>query len=400
VLGRQPEGIGGALAAARQRAAAHLERHSVWLHNSLRGAIGLGLSVLVANKTGVQHSFWVIFGTLSVLRSNALNTGQFIARGVAGTIIGFAAGAVLLAAIGTNTTLLWILLPVVVLFAGIAPAVISFTGGQAAFTIVLLILFNIIQPAGWRIGLIRIEDVLLGCAVSLAVGLLFWPRGAASALRKALADAYTGSAHYLDKAVEFGMLCCDSNGPTPSAPTEEAVQSAAASRRLDDAFRSFLAERGAKPVPLAEVMSLVTGAAALRLTGDAVLDLWRRGEHTAEGDRTEARSQLLETSNLIRDWYDGLAGSLADRNDVPAPLAQDAGANGRFVDAVRHDLVGRDGKATATAVRMIWTGDHLDAARRLQSILVEPARSTTDARALSPLAGIHPWHTARATPDQ
>ena len=37
-------------------------RHSVWLHNSVRGAVGLGLAVLVANKTGVQHSFWVIFG--------------------------------------------------------------------------------------------------------------------------------------------------------------------------------------------------------------------------------------------------------------------------------------------------------------------------------------------------
>jgi hypothetical protein len=28
-------------------------------------------------------------------------------------------------------------------------------------------------------------------------------------------------------------------------------------------------------------------------------------------------------------------------------------------------------------VRMIWTGDHLDAARRLQRIVVEPARDVT-----------------------
>ena len=34
-----------------------------------------------------------------------------------------------------------------------------------------------------------------------------------------------------------------------------------------------------------------------------------------------------------------------------------------------------DGKATATGVRMIWTGDHLDAVRRLQEMLVEPARA-------------------------
>ena len=155
---------------------------------------------------------------------------------------------------------------------------------------------------------------------------------------------------------------------TPSAPTEEAVQSAAASRRLDDAFRSFLAERGAKPVPLAEVTSLVTGAAALRLDRrrrprSVAARRARGGGRPQRGACGAAPDQPPHHGAGTTD----LAGSLADRNDVPAPLAQDVGANGRFVDAVRHDLVGRDGKATATAVRMIWTGDHLDAARRLQA---------------------------------
>jgi uncharacterized membrane protein YccC len=391
LLGRQPAGVGGPLAAAHERASAYFEPHSVWLQNSVRGAVALGLAVLIANKTGVQHSFWVIFGTLSVLRSNALNTGQFIARGILGTAIGFAIGAAILDVIGTNTTALWILLPFVVLAAGIAPAVISFTAGQASFTVTLLILFNLVQPAGWRLGIIRVEDVAIGFAVSLAVGLLFWPRGAAGALRKALAEAYADSAGYLDRAVDFGMRCCSSEGPTPAAPTEEATRAAAASRRLDDAFRSYLAERGAKPVPLAEVTSLVTGAAALRLTADAVLDLWQRDQHQPEGDREAARAVLLSTSGSIKHWYDDLAAGFARGGAVPPPLPPDEGTDGRFVEAIRHDLLGDDGKATATAVRMIWTGDHLDAARRMQTALVEPARATTDVRALGPLAGIHPW---------
>ena len=49
VLGRQPEGFVGFLAAAHQRAGSHAERNSLWLHNSLRGAAGLGLAVLVAD---------------------------------------------------------------------------------------------------------------------------------------------------------------------------------------------------------------------------------------------------------------------------------------------------------------------------------------------------------------
>jgi uncharacterized membrane protein YccC len=391
LLGHQPEGVGGALASARERAAAHFERHSVWLHNSVRGAVALGLAALVANLSGVQHSFWVILGALSVLRSNALNTGQFIVRGIVGTVIGFAIGAAVLAAIGSDTTLLWVLLPIAVLIAGIAPAVISFAGGQAAFTVTLLILFNIIQPAGWHIGLIRIEDVLLGSAVSLGVGLLFWPRGAAAALLTALADAYIDGARYLDGTVEFGMNCCDGLEPAPSAPADEAIQAAAASRRLDDAFRSYLAERGAKPVPLAEVTGLVNGATALRLTGDAVLDLWQRDEHNAQGDRSAARAELIQTSGRIRGWYEDLATSLAYRNEAPAALAHDDESDARFVDAVRHDLVDRDGNATATAVRMIWTGDHLDAARGMQGLLREPAQTAAEASTLSMFARMRPW---------
>ena len=45
---------------------------------------------------------------------------------------------------------------------------------------------------------------------------------------------------------------------------------------------------------------------------------------------------------------------------------------------------------------MIWTSDHLDAARRLQAALVEPVRAATDPKMHSPLAGIHPWRLARA----
>ncbi|MDX6255469.1 MAG: hypothetical protein QOJ11_1803 [Frankiales bacterium] len=379
-LGRQPHGLPGALSAATERATAHVERHSVWLHNSIRGAAALGLSVLVANETGVQHSFWVVLGTLSVLRSNALNTGQNVIRGLAGTVAGFIVGGLLLQAIGTNPTVLWALLPPAILFAGVAPTAISFAAGQAAFTVVLVILFNIIQPAGWRIGLLRVEDIALGCAVSLVVGLLFWPRGAAAAMRQALAEAYVDSADYLTRAVEFGMARCDFNGTPPVPPTAEALRAAGAARRLDDTFRNYLAERGSKPLPLAQVTTLVTGVAGVRLAADAVLDLWQRDDGVAVGDRRAAREELLKSADQLQGWYDGLAGSLLDQQALLDPLAHDKVADGRLVDAVRHDLQGEDGKATATAVRMIWTGDHLDAVRRLQQVIIGPAREASEVR--------------------
>jgi uncharacterized membrane protein YccC len=373
LLGRQPEGLAGTLSAASKRATAHMNRRSVWLHNSVRGAIGLGLAVYIADRTGVQHSFWVVLGTLSVLRSNALSTGQNALRALLGTVAGFILGAALLALIGTNTTLLWFLLPLAIFLAGVAPAAISFVAGQAAFTLMLVFLFNIIAPTGWRVGLYRLEDVALGCAVSLVVGALFWPRGAGAALRRALSDAYADSADYLARAVDFGMRCCGFSSTSPAAPTNDAARATAAVKRLDDALRGYLAERGAKTVPLVEVMRLVTGVVSLRLAADAILDLWQHDDGAAAGDRFAARHEVTVSSELVKQWYEDFAVSLAKGGEPREPLPDDKVADERLVAALRRDLRGEDRKMRATAVRMIWTGDHLDAVRRLQRFIVGPA---------------------------
>jgi uncharacterized membrane protein YccC len=381
LLGRQPEGLRGPLAAASERAGAHVGRNSVWLHNSLRGAAALALAVLVADLSGVQHAFWVVLGTLSVLRSNALSTGQNVVRALLGTTAGFLVGGALVTLIGTNATVLWVLLPIVVLIAGLAPATISFAAGQAGFTLTLLILFNILAPAGWKIGLVRIEDIAIGTAVSLVVGVLFWPRGAGAALGKALSEAYADSARYLAGAVAYGLGRCDAGAPAEPPPREAAIHAAAATRRLDDTFRGYLTERGAKPVPLAEVTGLVTGVAGVRLAADAVLELWE-GDGRSGGDRAAARRELQSSAALMTGWYERFAASLAGADSVPDPLPRDEVADGRLVQAVGRDLRDPDGRATATGVRVIWTGDHLDAVRRLQRMLVEPARAAVSEQAL------------------
>ena len=374
MLGRQPEGLPGSLSAAEARAAAHVQPHSVWLRNSIRAAAGLGLAVLVARLTGVQHSFWVVLGALSVLRSNALSTGQDSLRALAGTVVGLVIGAGILQGIGTNETALWILLPFAVLLAGVAPAVISFAAGQAAFTLTLVILFNLIKPAGWQVGLLRLEDIALGCAVSIVVGLLFWPRGASAVLRQALADAYAGSSAYLAGAVEFGILGCTSRGARPRMPAEQASKADAADRRLDDAFRAYLVEHGQKPVPLADVTRLVTGATGVRLAAGAVLDLWRGDPGEADTDRSAARGEILQSLRRVTAWYDDLAASLIDGQQPHDPLAYDQAADGRLIEAVRSDLDSGVSEAAATAVRIVWTGDHLDATRRLQETIAPAAQ--------------------------
>ena len=59
-------------------------------------------------------------------------------------MVGIVVGGLLVTLVGTNQAVLWALLPVSILVAGLAPAAISFAAGQAAFTLTLTIFFNII----------------------------------------------------------------------------------------------------------------------------------------------------------------------------------------------------------------------------------------------------------------
>ena len=385
LLGHRPEGTSSSLSTAKERALSHLGPHSVWMHNSLRGAIALSLAVLVAELTGVQHAFWVVLGTLAVLRSSALNTGLNAWRALLGTVVGFILGGGLVVLVGTNTTAYWLLLPVAILFAGLAPAAISFAAGQAGFTMTLLILYNIVAPTGWKVGLVRIEDVAIGVAVSLVVGALFWPRGAASALSKVLAEALSESAEYVQRAIEYGTTRCDARMPITATPEDERRRSAGAARRLDDGFREFLSERGTKHVPMADVITLLTGVAVLRLTADAVLSLWGRDRSATAGDRTAARNEVLRSGTRVAEWYERAARAIAGVGHVGDPLDHDDAADRRLVEAVRRDLTGEDGRGSATAVRMIWTAEHIDAIRYLQAGIVAPAREVAAAeQALRP----------------
>src|SRR5262249_38703890 len=157
---------------------------------------------------------------------------------------------------------------------------------------------------------------------SLFVGLLLWPRGAGPLLGRALASAYRDSATYLAEAIAYGIGCCDDTAPQHARPEQEALRAAAASRRLARAFRGSVGEAGAQPGPLSEVTSLVTGVVGLRLSADAVLELWD-GDR-AQGDRSATRRALDAAARRTTDWYGAFADSLAGAAAVPEALGADA----------------------------------------------------------------------------
>jgi uncharacterized membrane protein YccC len=342
---------------------AHLTPTSASFRNSLRGAIGLAAAVAVIEIATVQHGFWVVLATLSVLRSTALGTGSTIVQALVGTVAGIAAGGLLLYAIGSNEAVLWGLLPVAILLAAYGARVLPLAVGQAGFTMTVLVIFNIIVPTGWQIGLVRVEDVAIGSAISLAVGLLFWPRGMEALLRRSLGAAYTEAAGYVAAATR--RLAGADPGAGLAGAREEARDAA---DRLDDAFRQYLAEPSRQSSERDDLATLVSGATRVLLTAYSLSTL-----SPAHGPSQFARCdrELIAEADRLRGWYDALAVSVVRRQTISPPHADGDGSP--VARCVTSSLPQAGDAGPRSALGLLWADHGVAELRRLATELAEPA---------------------------
>jgi len=242
---------------------AHLEAPSTVLQDSLRVAIGLALAVFVARTLGISHAFWVVLGTIQVLRSTALGTGRTVILAVVGNAIGVVVGGLFALLAGNHPAIMWTAFPIAVFGAAYAATTIGFMLSQAAFTINLIIVFNLISPAGWQVGIVRIEDLLVGAFISLLVGVLLWPGGARRELARALAGLYRGVVEYLDHGFDRVL------GFSPAGGMDPARQAVVRARdRADAAFDTFLSERGGGAFDQDTATFLLSSANHALLAGD------------------------------------------------------------------------------------------------------------------------------------
>ena len=384
--GRWPRWLRSLLAGAEGFTATHADYRSIWFRNSVRGAVGLAIAVFIAQKTGLQHSFWVVLGTLSVLRSNALGTGRSVISALAGTAVGIVIGAAILIPLKGDDTVLWAILPVAVLLGGYAPRVISFAAGQAAFTVVVLVLFNIIAPTGWKVGILRIEDVAVGFAISLGVGLVFWPRGAAALLRQNLAAAYSRTADYVAAMVE------ELSGLDGGAdPGRAEVAATTAVHRLDDSFSQYLAERSAQRIDPERVSRMVGGAAKVLRAGQSLARLnsvasrlpmlgqapngpgtllpVSPADETDPGARKPCAGHLDQNVLALRAWYVTLGDSLVNGTAVPPPESRDMAARKRLLQCTREAISSGQPAVARNALLVLWANEHLESLWRLEERL-------------------------------
>jgi hypothetical protein len=199
---------------------------------------------------------------------------------------------------------------------------------------------------------VRIEDVALGCAVSVALGSLLWPRGAIGVVADDLADAFRQGSCYLAESVDWIL------GRSPARPTH-GLAAVSASIRLDDALRGLLAEQGTKHVPKEHLWRLVGATMRLRLTAHALA----RVQPTAPGFE-DAKDALSRWTAGLVCWYDRLALNLAGDKADDRALEATLPAVWRPFDPAWD---------AAVPVRAMWIEEHLRGLRQHLADTIGPA---------------------------
>lgn len=326
----------------------HADPRSSWFQNSVRAAIGIALAVLAADLLSVQNAFWVVLGTLSVLRNNALGTRESVWRALGGTLVGIIIGSALIDIIDGSKTLLWVALPLSVLFAAYAPRALSFAAGQAGFAMLVMVLYNLIEPVGWQVAIIRIQDVAVGCGVCLVVGLLVWPRGATALIRRSLAESLRAGADLVrDRA--YGVL--EGRAPDGGEKWDAAV---AASDRLDAVLRQFLDEQTGEEIDQEALLTLASSGLRLRRTAKGMGRIPAEPWYEAPGPGTSPRLENL--IEQVTGWYRE-TGDAVDLDRVPpAPVEVDPDIPRALVTQID---AGKEGEGLGAGIARVWLYENL-----------------------------------------
>jgi hypothetical protein len=350
-------GIAGTVRRLRGIVRSELRGDSVWFQAAVRSAVGLGIAVLVALLAHIDHAFWVLFGTMSALKSSVVTTSFTAWQAFLGTVAGFALTTAYLAAGGDAEAALWATLPVALFLAIYTPTAVHAIVGQAMFTVTVVVLFTIIQPDGWRTGLIRVEDILIGSVTAAVVGLALWPRGAGGQLRASIAAVYEAGADHVVRAARFAL------GRAPDADSASAAAAARdAGRRGREAFSTYLNERGPKRVESRHYAHLLTAGEQFRFVGDVLASRARSlgapgsgaaAAATVDGIMTELGSEIAE----------------AGRSLVASPAPSSADYRPRTAAEAAVDL---DGATGDDALTIAWVGEWARYVRGIVGELDQP----------------------------
>jgi uncharacterized membrane protein YccC len=322
-----------------------------------------GVAAVFSEVLPIQRSYWVVLTVAIILKPDY---GSVFARAVqrgAGTIIGAALGAVIVALVPYGP---WLLVPFGVLAALLPYGKSRSFGLTAVFlTPFVVLLIDLLSPGGWRLAEERLIDTLIGCAIVLLIGYAPWPSSWYAHLPRQFADTLRAVAAYMDESLVTAWDSSSAQVAPPlttaasagdaggAAPARRSGLRRQASRALSD-LRAEFQRTMSEPAPvsrratawwpaavgLEEVMDATTGLvvaigrgtappdprAVHQLTGTlrAVADAINAGTPPAISDELPDDPALAPVTDAVRSVLavlvrGGESGARGDAARQPAP---------------------------------------------------------------------------------
>jgi uncharacterized membrane protein YccC len=310
-----------------RRVRVHLTPGSVYFQGALRLAVALAVTRAVAGELRLSHGFWALLGTLTVMRTSAVNTRSSLVSAVVGTALGAIVAGLLLrfthgaVAHAVEFTLATVLAYALGLLLGLAWA-------QATLTVMITLVFAQLAPADWTLAGVRFMDVLLGGLVGIAAGMVIWPRGAGGELRERVSAYLRVDAELIGETVA-ALVTPDRHQQLPRALHEGRRELILA----DASLCQYYLER---PDPRMERVHWdATMVAGHHVVHGAELLLYHNPQGCLES-WPEAATALTDAAEQLRHGYRDVAEDLRDgRIDRPVATPADGAAMGaRVTDIV------------------------------------------------------------------
>lgn len=162
------------------------DNQKAYLRYSFRGAIAALIAIIIADSLHLRQNYWVLFGTITVLKFNVGASFQRGKQRLLGTLFG-----VIISIAVAVLMLHWHINPVFCVPFLVLLAVYYFwqyTITIFFITLIFVIFFGINASDPFGYGINRLLDTSLGIVIAMIISMYVWPNKVSSALDKDLTN--------------------------------------------------------------------------------------------------------------------------------------------------------------------------------------------------------------------
>lgn len=166
----------------------NLKYESFQFRHSLKVAIAATFGSFVANAISHDHGYWIALAIIFVMKPSiggSIKTGK---ERLSGTLLGVVLAAIVVMIAGTGTPLYFL-----ILFSGLFVLIYVrelpyYALKTTIMGFVIILMLSLAIQGGWKYGLLRIIDNLIGITIGLLVANFIWPSRAGKYVKNLLAD--------------------------------------------------------------------------------------------------------------------------------------------------------------------------------------------------------------------